>query len=525
MMKKIFYSTTALLFAVSSMVLTACSEDALDGVNRDTNHPLSTETKFMVADLATATAVSVVGGDFNTYASVAIEHEGGVYNQLYNAETRSGEWTSSSTFNNAWNATYNNLYNALTVVKKTKDDADDPEAGSTGIRGIAEVYVAYNTAILTDLFGDIPYSEACDINKTMTPAIDKQEDVYKSIMETLDNAIADLQTVSDAGLGAYDFIYRGKTDSWLKFAYGLKARLLLHTLYRAADKNAVCQQIVELCDQSFQSVDEQAAYNVYDANNWNPLFDLQYSRDYLGVSESMFNKLMEREDPRVERIIFYPYNMHLTSDNPNLYLVPNGTPEQVQWEYSYDCFCLAQTASTYLLSYHEVQFIKAEALARLGQDDAAKEAVKNALKAAFANTEASLTAALEGPELAGTDDALFFDKEDPNVPLTDADAEAYADRILDGLTGEDLLKEVLVQKYIAMYGANGESTEAYNDVRRLKALGEEFIELANPKNSNRFPLRFGYANSDTQANPNVKAAFGDGQYVYKEPVWWAGGSR
>ena len=127
--------------------------------------------------------------------------------------------------------------------------------------------------------------------------------------------------------------------------------------------------------------------------------------------------------------------------------------------------------------------------------------------------------------MAGTGDALFFDKEDPNVPLTDADAEAYADRILDGLTGEDLLKEVLVQKYIAMYGANGESTEAYNDVRRLKALGEEFIELANPKNSNRFPLRFGYANSDTQANPNVKAAFGDGQYVYKEPVWWAGGSR
>jgi ABC-type transporter Mla subunit MlaD len=83
----------------------------------------------------------------------------------------------------------------------------------------------------------------------------------------------------------------------------------------------------------------------------------------------------------------------------------------------------------------------------------------------------------------------------------------------------------MVQKYIAFYGANGESTEAYNDIRRLKAMGENFIELANPNNATRFPLRYGYGNSDTTANPNVKEAFGTGQYVYTEPVWWAGGSR
>ena len=34
-----------------------------------------------------------------------------------------------------------------------------------------------------------------------------------------------------------------------------------------------------------------------------------------------------------------------------------------------------------------------------------------------------------------------------------------------------------------------------------------------------------YGNSDVVSNPEVKAAYGDGQYVYSETVWWAGGTR
>ena len=79
-----------------------------------------------------------------------------------------------------------------------------------------------------------------------------------------------------------------------------------------------------------------------------------------------------------------------------------------------------------------------------------------------------------------------------------------------------------LQKYFALWGASGEATESYNDVRRMKGLGENFIELKNP---NSFPLRCPYGNSDTTTNAEVKAAYGNGQYVYSENVWWAGGSR
>ena len=80
----------------------------------------------------------------------------------------------------------------------------------------------------------------------------------------------------------------------------------------------------------------------------------------------------------------------------------------------------------------------------------------------------------------------------------------------------------MIQKYLALWGASGEATETFSDIRRLMALNENFIALKNP---GKYPLRCPYGNSDTTTNPEVKAAYGDGNYVYTEPVWWAGGSR
>jgi len=79
-----------------------------------------------------------------------------------------------------------------------------------------------------------------------------------------------------------------------------------------------------------------------------------------------------------------------------------------------------------------------------------------------------------------------------------------------------------IQKFISFWNADGESTECYNDVRRLKSLGEDIYGLQNP---GKFPLRCPYGNDDTTTNPNIQAAYGDGQYVFTENVWWAGGTR
>jgi len=80
------------------------------------------------------------------------------------------------------------------------------------------------------------------------------------------------------------------------------------------------------------------------------------------------------------------------------------------------------------------------------------------------------------------------------------------------------------QKYLAFF--EEESLEAYSDIRRLKAMGDDVIELKNPFNQTvGFPQRFPYGSGDVTTNPNVAEAYGDGSYVYTEEVWWAGGSR
>lgn len=515
-MKKILL----LSFAALSLGLASCSEDVMDTINKDVNHATDVSAKFIVTDLITKTAISITGGDLNTYAAVAVEHEGGVFNQLYNAETRVGEWNTASCFNNAWGNLYDNIKNAQIVISKTADDAEGTDAGNAAIRGVAEIILAHNASILTDLFGDAPYSEAAKGAEIMNPNLDTQQSIYQSLMATLDKGIADLQAGgANSGLGAFDYLYGGDNTKWLKFAYGLKARLLMHTIFRASDKDAVYNQIIALTDQSFADPSEQAEFNVYDSSNWNPTFDFQYSRDYFGFSQSMYNKMMARNDKRITRLLFEPYGYHLAPDSEDLLLVPNGEDfAPVQWEYSFDAFCMAMTASTYLMSFYELQFLKAEALARLGRDAEAKACVKLALEQAFVNTEVSVQAALASGNIG-------MPSDDTSTPLTAADADEYYDNIIDPLAGNDLLAEIMVQKYLAMYGANGESLETYNDIRRMMALGENFVVLENAKNATKFPLRYGYGSSDTTTNPNVQSAFGNGQYVYTDPVWWAGGSR
>ena len=106
--------------------------------------------------------------------------------------------------------------------------------------------------------------------------------------------------------------------------------------------------------------------------------------------------------------------------------------------------------------------------------------------------------------------------------ISASEAATYFDVDVKPLFTANPLKETMNQKYIAFFGASGESTECYNDIRRLKGLGENLIKLNNP---NQFPLRCPYGNDDTTTNPEVKTAYGTGQYVYTEPVWWAGGTR
>lgn len=513
--KKIFVT------AILSIAFVSCSEDAMDKINNNKDNTRYVESKFILADVITSSAFSNTGGDINTYMSTYVEHEVGVHNQLHNAEHREGEPSKSTTFNNTWVSCYNALKNARVVLEKT--DEDGPESANKRTRGIAQVLAVYNSALITDLFGDVPYVEAALVDadglpRFMNPKVDKQQAIYADLFTLLDDAILNLQKTDKNAIGAHDLMYNGNVAKWTKFAYGLKARYTMRLLNQSSDKKADLEKVLDFISKSFTSANEQAAYAIYDASNLNPLFDFQWSRNALAASESMSKKLIERNDPRLRRVFVDADWAQMTgADDENFFMAPNGQTEQRQAFYNTSVFVYSQTAPTLLLSYHELLFLKAEALCRLNRIDEAEEALKGAVDAAIANLEISVNAAMNAPSVL-----TYGGLEETTESITSDEVASYFASDVKPLFDANPLKEVLIQKYLAFFGASGESTECYSDVRRQKALGDNFITLANP---NKFPLRLPYGASDVINNPNIKSIFGDGEYVYTEQVWWAGGSR
>jgi hypothetical protein len=458
----------------------------MDEINDNVNDPTDMESRLIITDAMSNTAFNIVGGDFSFYASIYIEHNTGIFGQFYNADIRSAEPTSSTTYNNTWNGVYQNLYNLKVVRQKCSEGGT--EEGNWHTLGIAQILSAHDLAILTDVMGDVPWSEALQPGIIFTPVLDNQSAIYGEVIKFLDDAILNLDKESIfPSLGAQDLIYGGDIELWKKFAYGLKARYAMRLSLKTPDYN----NVIAYADQSFTSGDEQAQYYYNGSSTSSPFFSLYQDRDYYGASQSLHDKLMERNDPR-DDIFFMP---HPQSGSDEIVFAPNGTPNQVQGVYSISAIS-TPTTPTYLLSYHEIEFLKAEAYVRLNDLPNAETALSNAVTAAF----------MKG-----------------NIGLSDADALAYFNASVRPKFQANPLSEVMNQKYIAFY--EEEAIEAYNDYRRLKAMGDNVINLDNPLNTNLFPLRMSYGAEDVNTNVNVREAYGDGTYVYSENVWWAGGTR
>ncbi len=481
-MRKFIY----LLFtAVQAISLLSCSESVMEEINRDVNNPGDISSRLIISDAMTASAFSVTGGDFAFYASIYVEHNTGTWGQFYNADIRSTQPSSSSTYNNSWDATYGNLY-ALKLIRD-KCSTGGSEEGNNHTLGIAQILTAYNLAILTDVMGDIPWKEALKPGVIFTPVLDKQEAIYNDIFSLLDDAIANLdkETIYPS-LANQDLIYAGNNELWKKFAFGLKARYTM----RLSLKKPGYTDVINFANQSFTSASQQALFAYNGSTTQSPFFCMFRDRDYYGASQSLHEKLVARSDPRDN--VFFRAHPDVGGE---LVFAPNGMANQVQSSYSVSAISIA-TAPTYLLSYHEIEFLKAEAYVRNGNLALADTSLRKAVTAAFSKT---------------------------NIGLNASDALNYFKTVVRSKFTADPLSEVMNQKYIAFY--EEEAIEAYNDYRRLKAMGNNVVNLVNPLNTNRFPLRFSYGSEDQTTNVNIREAYGDGTYVYSENVMWAGGTR
>jgi hypothetical protein len=105
----------------------------------------------------------------------------------------------------ALTAHWDNLYSGpLADLQDILNRAPNP----SNMRAAAMTMKAYYFAIMTDMWGEIPYTEALDPERTFTPKYDSQETVYAGVIQELKDAAAMFDPAGDA-LGAGDLIYGG----------------------------------------------------------------------------------------------------------------------------------------------------------------------------------------------------------------------------------------------------------------------------------------------------------------------------
>jgi hypothetical protein len=296
--------------------------------------------------------------------------------------------------------------------------------------GVGHVLRAWGWLTLTDLHGEIPVLEAFTPDQ-FTFKFDTQEDIYEEILRLLDLAIVNLQKtdgkVSAAYLGAGDKMYNGDRVKWLKFAYGLKARALNHYSNKPSlDKPA---DVIAAVDLSLASNADDALF-LYpntatdngDRNFWGTtrgniqsfrqttfVVGLMNGTQYTGAVDPRMSKILAQDSTGTYRGIDpnVGYGTLLRERPWNLwgyYGTGLAGPGQ-QGRYLFD-----DRAKFPIMTYAQLQFIKAEAALRMGNQALARQAYLNGVSAHidFVNARNAEVANPSVPQITAAEKAAFL---------------------------------------------------------------------------------------------------------------------
>lgn len=264
--------------------------------------------------------------------------------------------------------------------------------------GIGYVIKALGWQHLTDTHGELILKQAFDQSRK-TFDYDSQEDVYNEIQRLLDLAIVNLKRtdgkVSQAYLASSDAYFQGNKDKWLKFAYGLKALSLNHLSNKGAKYKP--DDIIAAVDLAMAGNADNAKFkfsglvstssNFYGPQRGN-LNTFRQTTFFVNLMNgTQFNGVV---DPRLKRLLFpstdgnvygieptYGYNSSTAAQRPSLTFwgsASSGT--NLSGNYIFN-----DKSSYPVMTYSELQFIKAEAAFRKGDKPTALDAYKKGIDA------------------------------------------------------------------------------------------------------------------------------------------------
>ena len=140
------------------------------------------------------------------------------------------------------------------------------EAGSPNYVLIARTIRLMSTQLTTDLFGDIPRSNAYLVN---SPTYDTQASIYAWMLDEADQLIKDFddpaftQAPGNQNISKLDRIYHGDLNKWKGLVYALKARILLRNIPNVDTSAATCQAIYDAAQKAIDVWRQDATYGTF----------------------------------------------------------------------------------------------------------------------------------------------------------------------------------------------------------------------------------------------------------------------
>lgn len=361
--------------------------------------------------------------------------------------------------------------------------------------GVAYAMFAYSWQTAGDMYGDLIVSQAYD-SKRLTFDFESQSEAYKLVFSYCDSAIKYLNTsgskvFNGSLLPGDQWMYGGNRTRWLRFAYGVKAR----NFHRFSKKSSgySADSVIRCVDSSFIGAADDLTIkfaggindlcNFYGQQRGN-LQGFRQSEFIVNLMNGTIPPFTGVTDPRRGNILWPSLDSQFRGQPIAANEVTTGVPANQRIRNPFGVvgtvlpgvdsgrYIYRNTAELPVLTYAELQFLKAEAAFLKGDKPTALTAYRNGINGNFD----MLNSRFPG---SGTVDANFF-------RFTPAQRTAYLNNVNVVPTDPNLLTLAMImnQKYIALYFHG--FVETWVDLRRYDYGGAAYPGFVSPT-GNLFP--------------------------------------
>lgn len=400
-------------------------------------------------------------------------------------------------------------------IKQLADLLQQHQADSTQVNYVAAARIlkVYIFSLLTDAYGDIPYSQAGlgYYEKIYTPVYDQQADIYRDFFKELTAAVQqfdDRQPVI-----TNDIVYNGNLTKWKRMARSLQLRLAMRlsgvdpVLARTQVAAAFAGGVMQRNDDNFVMIHEDYNYPDLRGNGYAQALREEEAYRYTIGTTTFVNYLKQENDPRLGKIFVNTDSVtKYLPINPGLYwwedwkdfVGENGEVVGQANKYCHISAPFYQQGGSWLhMGYAETELLLAEAAVRgwIGED-------------ANVHYQAGLRAAMHQLEMY------------PGmVPLSDQEIENF---VATHTLPANAMEAISMQKWVALF-PNG--YEAYANMRRTgyPVLNPVMDVNGESETGGHIPKRLFYPAAEALSNPvHYQAAIErlGGRNDWLQPVWW-----